>query len=278
MKSHGTLLVTGSLMLMALTLLAGPAGAQKAAPPEIVAHRGASAQAPENTLAAYRLAWQMGSPAAEVDVWLTKDGRVIALHDNDTERTTGVKLAPRQATFAELAVLDAGAWKKPFYTGERIPLLEDMIAAMPAGKRLFVEIKDNADIVPHVKEIIEASGKKEQIVIIGFSFDVMRAAQQAMPDIPVKWLLGAKQDQETGEYEKIDPANVQKAKEAGFEGLNVSWRGVTPELIAAAKAAGQELYVWTVNDPAEARRLVEMGVAGVTTDVPDVMMRELGVE
>jgi len=279
MRLLGSLILTVAMLAAAIfTAAAGAQEASMAKKPEIIAHRGASAYAPENTLAAYRLAWEQGSPSAEVDVWLTKDNKVICLHDKTTKRVTGVDLLPREANFAEIAVLDAGGWKNPVYTGERIPLLSDLIAAMPADRHLFLEIKDNEDIVPFVKEIIEKSGKKHQITIIGFSYDVMKAFREAMPDMPIKWLIGSEKDKTTGEYQKISPANVQKAKEAGFDGLNVSYLGVTQELIDASKAAGFELYIWTVDDPKIARKMVEMGVAGVTTNVPDVMLKEFGIK
>ena len=91
---------------------------------EIIAHRGASHLAPENTLASVELAWKRGADAVEIDIWLTKDGRIVAIHDEDTERTTGRKWVIADHTLAELRRLDAGSWKDESYAGEPIPILE----------------------------------------------------------------------------------------------------------------------------------------------------------
>ncbi|MBX3730271.1 MAG: glycerophosphodiester phosphodiesterase [Candidatus Sumerlaeia bacterium] len=242
--------------------------------PLIIAHRGASAVAPENTAAAYRLAWEMNSDAAEVDVYLTKDKKVVCLHDATLKRTTGVDRPIAEMTWDEVRVLDAGSWKGERWTGEPVPLLEEVLALTPEGKGFFLEIKHSPGIVPYIAEILAASPRRKQVTIIGFEFETMVEAHAAMPDVPILWLIGSSKNDD-GTFQPIDPANVRKALDAGFAGINVSWRGVTPELVEACREADTELFVWTVNDPEEARRLVAMGAAGITTDVPDVMLREL---
>src|SRR3954468_15593010 len=117
----------------------------------IIAHRGASRDAPENTLAAVRLAWAQHADAVEIDVHLTRDGRLAVIHDPDTQRTTGVPRIVAQSTFAELSELDAGAWKNARFAGEKIPALEDVLAVVPDGKRLFVEIKGGPEVVPELR-------------------------------------------------------------------------------------------------------------------------------
>ena len=110
---------------------------------EIVAHRGASFDAPENTLSAFRLAWQQKADVVEGDFYLTKDKHIVCIHDKTTKR-----VAPKQATLtiakstlAELSALDVGSWKHPRFANERIPVLEEVLATVPKGKRIFVEIK-----------------------------------------------------------------------------------------------------------------------------------------
>lgn len=261
--------LTGGLMFTAF-------GASDQPSPLIIAHRGSSFIAPENTLAAYELAWQQGAPAAECDVYLTKDHEIILLHDGTFKRTAGVDRKPADMTWGEIALLDAGSWKGDRWAGEGVPRLQEVLTAMPPDRHLFIEIKCGPEIMPALKRLLDTSGRKSQVTIIGFNKDTMLAARTAMPDIPIKWLLGAPKNEETGEYEKIDPARVAECKVAKFDGLNVSRVGVSPELFEAARAAGQPLYVWTVNDMEEAKRLAEMGAAGITTDKPDLMLEALG--
>lgn len=107
---------------------------------DIVAHRGASYDAPENTMAATRLAWQQKADAVETDIYLGKDGKIIVFHDKTAKRTGGRDVPIADLTQAEARTLDAGSWKAPQFKGEKVPLLEEQIQSIPAGKRLLVEI------------------------------------------------------------------------------------------------------------------------------------------
>lgn len=98
---------------------------------DIIGHRGASHDAPENTLAAFKLGWEQGADAVELDIWLTKDGKIVCLHDADTKRTTGVLKKAADSTLAELRTLDAGTWKDAKWRGEKIPTLTEALAAIP---------------------------------------------------------------------------------------------------------------------------------------------------
>src|SRR5882757_4224835 len=111
------------------------------AAPLIIAHRGASFEAPENTLAAYRLAWQQNADGAEGDFQLTRDGRIVCIHDLTTGRTADANRVVAQSTFEELRRLDVGMWKHPRFAGERIPTLDEILALLPAGNLFFIEIK-----------------------------------------------------------------------------------------------------------------------------------------
>jgi len=108
---------------------------------EIVGHRGASYDAPENTLPSVRLGFEQGADAVEVDVFATSDGRIVAIHDADTERVAGVKLDVAKSTLAELKQLDVGAWKGERWVGTRIPTLEEVLELVPEGRRLLIEVK-----------------------------------------------------------------------------------------------------------------------------------------
>src|SRR6478752_5983209 len=118
-------------------------------PVEIVGHRGASYDAPENTVASVKLAWEQKADAAEFDVYRTKDGKIVVIHDKDTKRTAGgVNKVVAESTLAELRALDVGKWKGEKYAGERIPTLAEVLATVPAGKKVFIEVKPGPEVVP----------------------------------------------------------------------------------------------------------------------------------
>src|SRR5262245_6414264 len=155
-----------TLVLMALSLPALAAEPRV----EIIAHRGASHDAPENTVAAIKLAWEQNADGSEFDVYLSKGGRVVVIHDKDTQRTAGVKKLVADCTLAELRALDVGKWKDPKYAGEKIPTLEEMLATVPAGKKVFVEVKCGPEIVPGMIRVLKASRlKPEQTPVISFN-------------------------------------------------------------------------------------------------------------
>jgi len=123
---------------------------------DIIGHRGASHDAPENTLAAFKLGWEQGADAVELDIWLTKDGKIVCLHDADTKRTTGVLKKVAESTLDELRTLDAGTWKDAKWRGEKLPTLTEALAAIPAGKRLVIEIKAGVEILPELARDLKA--------------------------------------------------------------------------------------------------------------------------
>ncbi len=235
---------------------------------EIIAHRGASYLAPENTVASAVLAWELGADAVEVDVYLSKDNRIVVIHDKTTKRTAGADLDVAQTVSADLRQLDVGRFKDAQYAGEKIPFLEEILDGVPPGKTLYVEVKCDERILPYLQRVIDASGKRRQVVVISFNFDVVKGSKQIMPDVPAYWLAGTRRDKETEEYLPHDPAWITRVKEHHIDGLDVHYAGVTEEFAREVLAAGLGLYVWTVNDPAEALRLQRLGVHGITTDRP----------
>lgn len=257
-----------AVLVGAVIVLASSVGA--AAGVEIIAHRGASHDAPENTLAAVNLAWQRDADAVEIDVFLSKDGRIVAMHDETTGRTTGNEEKVAAQTLRELKSLDAGRWKGERWAGEKIPTLAEILRTVPPGKRLFIEVKCGPEIVPELGRVLKGAGKKpEQAVIISFSKDVVTAAKARFPELSVYWLVGLKQDEETGQWSFETNDLIEQTRTAAVDGINVnSVPVVDREFVASFKQAGFKVYVWTVNSPEEARRLVEAGVDGITTDRP----------
>jgi len=243
---------------------------------EIVAHRGASYLAPENTVAAANLAWEKQADAVEVDVYLSQDGEIVVIHDGTTKRTGGEELEVAKSTSQQLRQLDVGRFKGEAFAGERIPLLEEVIATIPPKRRLFVEIKCGPDVLSPLENVIEQSGKRDQIVIIGFGFETVTASKRLMPDIPTYWLVGTGKDKETEAWIPHSNTLVDKLAGTGLDGLDVHWAGVTAEFAQSLREAGLGLYVWTVNDSVEAARLAKLGVQGITTDRPGWLRGQLG--
>lgn len=235
---------------------------------ESIAHRGESADAPENTLAAFRLAWERNDDAIELDVHLTKDGRLICCHDADTERTTGVKQIIKQSTLEELQQLDAGSWKNPRYAGEKLPTLEEALATIPDGKRCFIEVKIGAEAVPALVKAVRESGKKpEQLAIISFKADAVAEAKKQLPELKAFFLANFKQNEQTGQWTPTADELIAQAKTLKADGLDLGIKGpLDRDFVQRVKAAGLECYVWTVDEPEIAQRMIQAGIDGVTSN------------
>ncbi len=240
---------------------------------EIIAHRGASYIAPENTMASVMLGWEKGADV-EVDVYLSSDNRIVVIHDGSTKRTAVTDVNVAETTSEKLRELDVGSFKAEEFTGEQIPFLADIVETIPAKRKLYVEIKYGKEILPFLHKLIVESGKMSRIVIIGFDLETVTASKQLI-DVPTYWLKGTRKDKETEEWIPHDPQLVQTARDRGLDGLDVHYAGVTKEFVDAAEASGQKLYVWTVDDPQEAVRLAELGVAGITTNRPGWLAERL---
>jgi len=240
---------------------------------EIIAHRGVSYLAPENTMASVMLGWEKGADV-EVDVHLSKDNRIIVIHDSSTKRTGKTDLIVKDTPSRELRKLDVGSFKAAEYAGEKIPFLADVIETIPPGRKLYVEIKCGKEILPILEKLITESSKMSQIVIIGFDLDTVTMSKELI-NVPTYWLKGTEKDKETEKWIPHNPQLVKIAKDKGLDGLDVHYAGVNKEFTDAVKASGQKLYTWTVDDPKEAIRLVRLGVAGITTNRPEWLRQQL---
>lgn len=244
---------------------------------DIIAHRGASHDAPENTLAAFRLGWEQHADAVELDVWLTKDGRLIASHDPNTRRATGQDWNISGRTLAELRTLDAGSWKGPQWKDERLPSLEDVLALLPDDRRLVIEIKCGVEALPELQRVVKASGKRcAQLVLISFHYDVCVLAQKLFPKNPVLLLASFRRNWVSGIWTPRPEELLRKAKAAGLAGVNLSSKGpLNAALVKKAHAAGLKFYVWTVDSVRVARKLRAAGVDGITTNRPGWLREQL---
>ena len=245
---------------------------------EIVGHRGASHDAPENTLPAVKLGFEQGADAVEVDVFATADGRIVAIHDPHTKRVAGVKLDVAKSTLADLRKLDVGSWKGERWAGTVIPTLEEVLEAVPEGRRLMIEVKCRVSARPTLERAIEASGKRERVALISFSYPLIAQAKRMMPDVPAYWVYGFSVRERARWGNPTMQGLIRKAEMAGLDGLDLDGQGpITKAFVDKLRAKGMELYVWTVNDPNRARELIAMGVKGITTDRPGYLRQQLGL-
>ncbi len=240
------------------------------------AHRGAAGLAPENTLAAFRMAIDLGMDATELDLQATKDGVVVVLHDETVDRTTDGHGRIGDLTLAEVKRLDAGAKAAPAFHGERIPTLRELIDLVKAGGRpdfrLNLEIKfadgregQPADLEERVLAVLHETGFTDRVVVQSFHHPSAAKMKRLAPGIPCGLLVGERR-------RPADPVAAVRAHGVDYYAPHHSL--VTPALLAALHQAGIPAVTWTVNDPADMRRLIAMGLGamagdGMISDYPD---------
>jgi glycerophosphoryl diester phosphodiesterase len=245
---------------------------------KIVAHRGASADAPENTLAAFEQAFKQNADAIEGDFYITRDNQIICIHDADTKRTTGVPGKVAQMTMNDLRQLDAGKWKG--VEGQKLPTFDEVVATIPAGKQFFIEIKCGPEIVPALQKSLQNSNlKTDQVVFISFNEAAIAAAKKAMPHYKAQLLYAFKKNKE-GAWNRTPDELIAVAKKLNVDGLDLgtgpeAMQLINEDLAQKIRAANLEFHVWTVNDPALAKKLAALGVLSITTDKPTLIRSAL---
>jgi len=264
-----------ALMVILLVGCGAPMGRDpigKPAPPRprIVAHRGASFEAPENTLAAFKRAWALGVEAVELDVRVTKDGEVVVFHDPTTLRLGGVDRPIADQTLAELRQLDVGAYKHIKYKGERIPTLAQALSTIPGGRTMFVEIKTGKETAPAIAQVIrDAHPTSVTIALQGFDPDSLAALAAELPDTPAYWTVDPPRDAKNQPL-PYPVSLIAETERRGFVGLALDYRAVTPELLAAASKAEISVDVWTLNETALLADWSGRDVRWIETDRPEL--------
>jgi glycerophosphoryl diester phosphodiesterase len=245
----------------------------------LIGHRGAAAVAPENTLAGIRQGLQDGADGLEIDVRLSKDGRIVVIHDADTGRTTGQPGRVAEQTLAEVQQLDAGSWKGPAWAGEKIPTLESVLAAVPGGKRLLIEVKCGPEVLDELERLLAACGRRpDETAVISFDLPTVRQAKQRMPQHPAYWIQGTtpRWDPLAGHPRGSVDELIETCQESGLDGLSLAYQSeITPRHVERLHELGKTICVWTVNDAAAARRLLALGVETIVSDCPGWLRAEL---
>jgi glycerophosphoryl diester phosphodiesterase len=229
--------------------------------PWIIAHRGASGHAPENTLAAFERAVQLGAGFIETDLHLTRDARFIAIHDRTLERTTNGRGAVRDFTLAELRELDAGLWYDRQYSGQQIPTLEEILAFSRKHDVVFYfEIKYEAAWGMHHGLVAALQGAENAARSIVLSFDPQTLLALRRLDASV--MMGLLVEEAKSDL-------VQAALDAGARQLCPRFDLVTRDLVEQAHRSDLHVVTWTVNDAEKMRAALDAGVDGIMTDLPD---------
>ncbi len=246
--------------------------------PLIIAHRGESHDAPENTLAAVCLAWERDDDAVEIDVHLTKDGSVVVIHDDNTLRTAHRYGEVAKLTLEQLKQMDVGRYKGKRWAEERIPTLAEVLATIPAGKKLFVEIKVDASILTELNRVLKKSPSSSgQVVLVGMDLHTMEILKKSLPRYHVYWVCSMKDEKKRAAKGNPGEGLIDRARQAGLDGLDIETsKKIDKKFIAHVKRAKMKLYVWTVDDPDEARRLFACGADGIATNRAHWLKTRLG--
>lgn len=222
----------------------------------IIAHRGASAAAPENTMAAVRLAIEEGADWIEIDVQETADGEVVVFHDSDFMRLASLDLKVWDATLADLKSIDIGSWYDPVFKDERVPLLKDVLAVCQGKVRVLIELKyygHDKQLEQRVADIVEAQDMASEIALMSLEVNGVRKMKSLRPG----WQVGQLMVVSVGDLTHVD---------ADFLAVSASFADELLDRSAGAK--GRTLYAWTVNDAATMSILIGRGVDGLITDKP----------
>ncbi len=249
----------------------------KQAQPFLVAHRGASRDAPENTLPAFELAWQQGADAIEGDFHLTRDGEIVCIHDETTTRSAHTKKVVKDSNLNELKQLDVGSWFGKRWKSVRIPTIAEVLQTVPQGKKIYIEIKCGLSILPKLFEELKISRlTQDQAVIISFDAAVIYQVKRQTPDIKAFLLSNFKKDRQTCVFKPSveDALNILQHTHAdGFS--SKAHKAADETFVKRILDSGYEYHVWTIDKSETAQKFFKMGAMSVTTNVPGYLRRKL---
>ena len=230
---------------------------------KIIGHRGASDDAPENTISSIKEAFVQGADGVEVDVRLTKDKRVVCIHDKNTLRTTGLSLEVKNSDYRELKNLDAGSWKGTAWKNELIPSLEEVLKEVPLDKEIFIEVKTGLEIIdPLISLVLSSKITQRNISMISFNDQVIKEIKLRLPDTRCNLLTA------------FDPSYNEKdlpqlLKKIGADGVGVqNHPKLTKDFIDKIRNINKDVHVWTVNEGDEAKKYFSLEISSITTNKP----------
>ena len=237
--------------------------------PLVIAHRGASAEAPENTIAAFERALELGADALQLDVHLSRDDQPVVIHDFTLERTTDGSGPVRARTVRELKRLDVGGWFRPAFRGQRVQTLQEVLERFRERARLSITLKGGSTLYPGIEErvvgLLEVYDALERALVQSLDLDALGSLRARSPEVRLGALIAHR------------PIDLEADLAPGWTALCPSVEILGLAERATIHAAGRECHVWTVNEPALMDRLIEWGVDGIITDRPDLLRARLGL-
>lgn len=248
--------------------------------PLIIAHRGASFDAPENTLAAFRLAFAQGADGIEADFRLSSDGEIVCIHDATTRRTAGRIWRVATHSLAELRSLDLGAKKGEQWRGERIPTLAEVIAIIPSGKKLFIEFKCGPEILAPLHQLLATTAiAMEQLRFLAFDVALLRALKKDFPSIKSCLNVEYHRAGLIGPWQPQPDEILCMLANCGAGGLSSqSHPLIDSTFVECLRNAGKELHIWTVDFLADARHYQQLGVDSLMSNRPGFLRQGIFAE
>lgn len=226
--------------------------------PTVMAHRGLSADAPENTLYAFSDAISVGADFIELDVQQTKDGVLVVMHDSNLKRTTGVNKDIWDVNYADIQDLDAGSWFDPAYANARIPTLEETLQFVDKRAKLNIEIKPTKHgsdtLEQDVANLITEYHYTDACYVTSFSYGSLKKVKEVNPDIRTGYLMSVAY----GQFYSLQYADA----------FSLNKVFVTSQVVNAAHQQGKQIFAWTVNSVSEVRSLCNLHVDSIITDDP----------
>jgi glycerophosphoryl diester phosphodiesterase len=242
---------------------------------QVIAHRGGANLAPENTLAAFKNAIQLGVDMIEIDIEQTSDSVVVVIHDRTINRTTTGSGAVDSLTYDEIRALDAGSWFDSRYKDERIPTLDEAMELIAGKVVLLIEIKSGGERYPGIEqrtiESIQKYNAKSWVIVQSFNLKAVERIEAMDPEVKTYYLLG----RNFTEYFDMHFTEEKQPEDKAFsfDGLAVHHSQLTDENIPIMQNYGLDVFTWTVDEPEEMQRLIDAGVDGIITDAPDVLLQ-----
>jgi len=263
-----------SILVLAVISVLLFSGCSPGQPVKVVAHRGGSNLAPENTLAAFKKAMELGVDMIEIDVAQTIDSVVIVLHDDRVDRTTNGTGRIDSLPFDRVKALDAGSWFSEQYKNERIPTLDEVLELVNGQVILLIEIKGGSEQFPGIErrtvEAVKAFNAVPWTIIQSFNEKAVERVNILDAEIKTYYLLGGN----FREYYRQFRNTTGKPflPEYGYDGLGVHYKLLTAGSIDSIQHAGLEVFTWTVNDVPDMTGMINAGVDGIITDSPDKLI------
>ncbi len=236
--------------------------------PYLIAHRGASTQAPENTLEAFDLAFEQEADGIEGDFRLTIDGNIVCFHDQDTFRVSACRYDISQTTLKQLKEIDIGSWYNCKFSQSRILTIAEVFSLIPSDKKIYIEIKVGIEILPQLfLEIERAKLNNDQIKVISFNAEVIRDFKIQRSDIEAFWVI----DCNAEGFDRTETEILGTLKESCANGLSSNYISVEESLIKNIINAGYSMHLWAIDEMEVAMRFLDLGVSSITTNKPDLL-------